>query len=345
MLQWLESLRRCGHEVLYHDVIGPTLAVPDDVKPWLERGPVALLSPNGDARFGLDASHVERFAATADAVVSLGATYSIDLEPWLAEIRPRILVDQDPGFTHVWSSGRDPLTVFGDHDVYFTVGANIGTARSDSPTCGIAWEHTWNPVCLDWWDPAAPVLRDRFTTVASLWGQDYQIFRGRTWGPKAEQLRAFHRLPALAGEGLEIAVEDASDAATAELAAQGWTVVPASQVAGSVSTYREYVNGSLAEFAAVKGLYVGTHSGWFSDRSACYLAAGRPVVLETTGFEDVLPTGWGLIAVTTLDDAVEAVKDVRGDHRRHARAARALAEEVFDGNIVVKRLLATAGVD
>ena len=344
VLQWLESLRRCGHEVLYHDLIQPNTALPIEVIPWLERGPVALLTASGVARFGLDVARVEAFGATADAVISLGATYSRELEPWLDGLGTRILVEQDPGFTHVWATNRDPLSVFGEHDVHFTVGANVGTPRSAVPTSGIVWEHTWNPVCLDWWDPAAPVAHDRFTTIASLWGQDYQHFGGVLWGPKAEELRRFRDLPGCVGETLEIAAEDPSDAVAAELAATGWVVAPASEVAGTFSAYRDYVNRSVGEFSVAKGLYVGTRSGWFSDRSSCYLAAGRPVVLQATGFEDVLPTGAGLFAVTTVEEAVEAITEVRRDHRRHATAAPARAEAVFAGDVVVSRLLARAGV-
>jgi hypothetical protein len=344
VLQWLESLRRGGHEVLYHDVVDADVPLPAEVVGSLERGPAALLTAEGGHRHGLDLAAVQAFVDGADAVISLGATYSRELEPWLDGVRPRILIDTDPGFTHLWAAEQGPSSVFGDHDVYFTVGANIGTPRSPVPTSGITWHQIWNPVCLDWWDPAAPVEHARFTTVASLWGQDYQPFAGELWGPKAERLRAFHALPARTGERFEIAAEADDDAAAAELTAHGWDVVAAAVVVGSVPAYRAYIHGSLGEFSVAKGLYVGTRSGWFSDRSACYLAAGRPVVVEATGFEDVLPTGLGLVAVTSLDDAVEAVKDVRGEYPRHAAAARALAEEVFAGDRVVSRLLGAAGV-
>jgi hypothetical protein len=343
VLQWLESLRRSGHDVLYHDVVGPDVGAPADVVAWLERGPFTLLTSDGRTRAGLDLPNVEAFTAGADAVVSLGATYSAHLEPWLDAIRPRILIEQDPGFTHLWAADGDPVAVFGAHDIHFTVGANIGTERSPAPTCGIAWEHTWNPVCLDWWDPAVPVDRPRFTTVASLWGQEYQRFAGELWGPKAERFLAYRDLPSRTGERFEIAAEAPDDDA-AELTADGWEIVAAADVAGSVPAYRDYIHGSLGEFSVAKGLYVGTNSGWFSDRSACYLAAGRPVVVERTGVEEMLPTGTGLLTVTTIDDAVEAVKEVQGNYQRHAAAARALAEGHFAGDVVVSRLLARVGL-
>jgi hypothetical protein len=115
----------------------------------------------------------------------------------------------------------------------------------------------------------------------------------------------------------------------------------------SVSTpgrFRDYVTGSLAEFSCAKGGYVGTRSGWFSDRSACYLAAGRPVVLQATGFEDVLPVGEGLFAVRDVDEAAGAMAEVRGDYDRHRAAARELAREFFDAGQLLSRMLEESGL-
>src|SRR5207302_9762810 len=180
----------------------------------------------------------------------------------------------------------------------YTVGPNIGTSRCRVPTLGIEWRPIWNPVVADWWDPDRPRGRDRFTTVAGLWFGDYQYFDGSVWGPKAEQLARFRDLPAAAGEPIEIAVEsDSGTAVLGELAQHGWVVESADAVAATPEAYRDYIADSAGEFSVAKGVYVGTRCAWFSDRSACFLAAGRPVVVQDTGIADVLPTGEGLFPV------------------------------------------------
>ena len=147
------------------------------------------------------------------------------------------------------------------------------------PTFNLDWHHAWNPVILDWWDPNYPITRDRFTTVAGWWGNEYQEFEGKMWGPKAEQIRKFITLPQQTGEQFEIALETApEDEELITLEKHGWLIESPRIVAANPEAYRSYVNGSAGEFSCAKGLYVGTRCGWFSDRSACYLAAGRPVV-------------------------------------------------------------------
>src|SRR5262249_10940862 len=161
---------------------------------------------------------------------------------------------------------------------------------------------------------------------------------------KAEEFRKFIGLPRLAGEALEMVLNiDVEDPDLAYLRGHGWRI-ESPEVVSNPGRYRDYVQGSLGEFSCAKGGYVGTRCGWFSDRSACSLAAGRPVILQSTGFEELLPTGKGLFAVRTAAEAAEAVRAVRKDYRLHAAAARALAREHFDCDRVVGRLLAAAGI-
>src|SRR5262249_55536837 len=162
------------------------------------------------------------------------------------------------------------------------------------------------------------VLRDRFTTIADWRGYGYLEFEDQVLGPKAEEFRKFLTLPRLAGERVEICILiDPEDPDVDELTAHGWLLEDTSVVA-SPALYRDYLAGSVGEFSCTKGGYVGTHSGWFSDRSANYLACGRPVVLQATGFEELLPTGAGLFAVSTPEEAAEAVREVRRDYARHS---------------------------
>jgi hypothetical protein len=354
VLQWLHGLERLGHRVLFVEFLksdpGEERAAVADyfaatVEAWWHPGQAALLvEGTGESLYGLNSADVARVAREADGLLTLAAHYRREPYPLVGHIRPRILLETDPGYTHLWAAGGDAADIFGEHDLYFTVGGNIGTPRCKLPTVGLRWRPIWNPVVLDWWSPGGPLTRDRFTTVADWRSYGYLEFEGQVLGPKAEEFRKFLDLPALAGESLEIALAiDPEDPDLADLRRHGW-VIENPQVAATPALYRDYVAGSAGEFSCVKGGYAGTHGGWFSDRSACYLAAGRPVVLQATGFEHLLPTGQGLFAVTTAEEAGEVIRAIRRDYALHSSAARSLAEEHFDSDRIVRRLLAEAGL-
>jgi hypothetical protein len=200
-------------------------------------------------------------------------------------------------------------------------------------------------VITEWWRPETPRRRDRFTTVAGLWLNGYQPFEGVVWGPKAEELKRFLRLPSMAGEAIEIALESGSgEDLLQELASNGWLVESAELLTSSPESYREYVTASAGEFSCAKGLYVGSKSGWFSDRSACFLAAGRPVVIQDTGIKEVLPTGAGLFAVDTVEEAADAIRRIRADYQRQSSIARQIAVSHFDASRVLPALLEPMGI-
>jgi hypothetical protein len=187
----------------------------------------------------------------------------------------------------------------------------------------------------------------RFTSVASWRGPFAPIeYEGVTYGLRVHEFRRFAELPRRCQEQFEVAL-DIHEAETADLEllrANGWLLADPSVEAADPLAYRDYVQRSKAELMIAKGMYVKSRSGWFSDRSICYLASGRPVVAQETGFSDRYPTGEGLLSFEDLDDAVAAVEQVAGDERRHARAARRLAEEHFDSDRVLRRLLQELGV-
>jgi hypothetical protein len=194
------------------------------------------------------------------------------------------------------------------------------------------------------WEGDHPILRNRFTTVATWWGGEYVEFGGRILGPKAEEFRKFMELPKYARETLEIALEiEPDDPDLGYMHDCGWRIEDPTIVAGARS-YREYVLTSLAEFSCTKGVYAGTRCGWFSDRSECYLDAARPVVLQNTGFPDVLPTGRGLFSFESIMEATDAMRAIRSDYALHSRAAREIAREYFDSEIVLSRLLSEVGL-
>jgi hypothetical protein len=354
VLQWLHGLERLGHRVLFLEFLeddpgGEREAVVryfrETVAAWWHPERAALLvARTGESLCGPDAGRVACIAAEADGLVTLAAHYRREPYPLIDRVRPRILIEQDPGYVHLWAAGGDATDVLGEHDLHFTVGGNVGSPRCALPTLGIRWRPTWNPVVLDWWSAERPVTRDRFTTVADWRGYGYLEFEGQVLGPKADEFRKFIELPRLAGEEMEIALAiDSEDPDLALLRSHGWRI-ESPRVVATPALYRDYVAGSAGEFSCVKGGYAGTRGGWFSDRSACYLAAGRPVILQATGFADLLPTGRGLFSVATVAEAAEAVRAIRADYARHSAAARAIAREHFDSAKVARRVLDEAGI-
>lgn len=352
-LHWLEGLRRLGHDVYFVEFLekppSPTATrhFEQVIKGmWSPQRAALLLEPTLGSVWGLDAGAIRELAARADAVLTLCAPYRKEPRPLIDAVRPRVLFDADPAYTNLWAAEEDdPAEIYGEHDFYFTVGLNVGTARCALPTCGIEWRPLPPPVVLEWWPQHGPITRDRFTTVGK-WRDygGYLEFDGRMLGPKVEEFQKFIALPRLAGEPLELAFGiDSDDPDVALLKENGWVLEDPSIVYWPAE-YVSYVAGSAGEFSCANGGYVGTHSGWFSDRSACYLAAGRPVVLQATGFEDVLPTGEGLFAVSTPAEAAEAIREVRADYKRHSRAARAIAHEHLDSEVVLRRLLSEVGI-
>ena len=352
-LHWLEGLSRLGHEVYFLEFLDepPTAAgiqyfeqVIDSM--WSRERAALLLEPSLESVRGVDVAAVRELAGRADAVLTLCAPYRREPRPLIDSVRPRVLFDADPAYTNLWAVHEDdPAEIYGEHDFYFTVGLNIGTPRSAVPTCGIAWRPLPPPVVLDWWPQESPITRDRFTTVGK-WRDygGYLEFDGQILGPKVEEFQKFIALPRMVGEPLELAFGiDDDDPDVPLLRENGWVLEDPS-VVSKPAEYVSYVAGSAGEFSCANGGYVGTHSGWFSDRSACYLAAGRPVVLQATGFEDVLPTGEGLFAVSTPEEATDAIHHVRADYARHSRAARGLAHEYLDSDLVLRRLLDQVGI-
>jgi hypothetical protein len=347
VLQVLEGLRRLGHEVLFLEFLEepPAPRVADAFEAILDGRSAALLDADSARSYaGFSRDAVAAFADRADALISLAAHYRREPWPLLGGLRPRILVEQDPGYTHLWAAEGDPREIFGEHDFHFTVGANVGTSRSPIPTCGIAWRPLWPPVVLEWWAHEEALVRDRFTTIGAWRDYGYLELNGRTLGPKVEEFHKFIELPQRSRQELELTLAiDPDDPDREVLLAHGWRLEDPAAVR-TPQLFRSYVAGSLAEFSCAKGGYVGTRSGWFSDRSACYLAAGRPVVLQATGFEDVLPVGAGLFAVRDVEEAAAAIAEVRRDYGRHARAARELGREFFDAEKLLADMLEQSGV-
>jgi hypothetical protein len=345
-LQYLLGFRALGWEVTLVDRLDP--GMPGDGLAYLaeemERfglgGEWSVLLPEGRSA-GLPRAEVERRLASSDFLLNVMGY--LEDEELLAQAPLRVFLDIDPGFGQMWSELglADP---FAGHDRFVSVGLEVGSAGCAVPDCGLEWIPTLPPVVLARWPAVSG--GDAFTSVATWRGPYGPVeYGGRTFGLRAHQFRRFislpERVPAEFEPALAIDPGDAAD--VARLRSAGWTLLDPAAVAADPVSYRSFVQASGAEFTVAKAMYVDTHSGWFSDRSACYLASGKPVVAQETGFGRHLPTGEGLLAFSTLEEAVAAVEEVRGDRERNARAAREIAEEHFDAERVLGRLIEELG--
>jgi hypothetical protein len=214
------------------------------------------------------------------------------------------------------------------------------------PAGGLDWIPTLQPVVLTEWPAASSIVHDGLTTVGNWRGYGSIEHEGIFYGQKVHSLRQFIGLPRRTSvklmPALAIHAEERKDLAA--LKENGWILLDPTEVAQNPRRYREFIQGSRAELGIAKSGYVASRCGWFSDRSACYLASGRPVLAQATGFSDFLPTGQGLIAFETEDDALAGIDSLQSDYPRHARAARAIAEAHFDSDKVLTRLLERIGV-
>src|SRR5215218_427826 len=359
LLNYVLGLRQLGHDVLFLDRLTPEMATDAAGAPsaaarercvaWLAdtmaglglEDSYALLLDDGSETVGLSRATVLTHVRDSDLLLNVMGF--VDDDEVLAASRQRVFVDIDPGFGQMWRELglHDP---FAGHDAFVTVGENVGQPDCKVPTCGLDWIVTPQPIALGHWPVAA--RGTRVTSVGSWRGPyDPVEYGGQRYGLRAHELRKLARLPAMVDAELALALDiDPADSADSELLrANGWRLADPSVVAVDPWAYRDYIQGSLAELMVAKSMYVDTRSGWFSDRSVCYLASGRPVVAQDTGFSDRLPTGEGLIAYSDVDGAAAGIDAVSSDWDRHSRVAREIAEERFEAGKVLGRLLDRLG--
>ncbi|HLB27518.1 MAG TPA: glycosyltransferase family 1 protein [Dehalococcoidia bacterium] len=324
--------KSCGFNVAYLDEVMSRFGLRDR---WAYR------FPWGPQWFGLSGSRRAEVVATADLLINVSGTLQRPEE--YRSARRMAYIDSDPVFTQV-KLGRgqqDFRNLIDLHDVHFTFGESLS---EEVPETGYDWRPTRQPVLLSEWEPASD-HRGVFTTVMNWTSYKPVTFRGKTYGQKDVEFMRFVDLPSLVAPAMmEVAANAGKTKRTPRdlLAHRGWRVVDPMKVCPDVDSYREYLRTSTAEWSVAKNGYVVGQPGWFSCRSACYLAAGRPAVLQETGFSRVLPTGQGVLPFATVDGAAAAIADVQGDYARHCQAARAIAERWFDSATVLGRLLEQA---
>lgn len=285
----------------------------------------------------------EADAVLARADLLLNFHYAIDPR-LLARARRTALVDIDPGLLQFWiSTGQLRVP---SHDVYLTIGETVGTPAALFPDCGLSWTQFRPPVCLDLWPYSFDPKRETFTTVAGWWSG--QWVRGMVDGreiyyenTKRISFLDFVALPERTPQPIELALylADDDDDDLALLDRHGWSVRRSQDVAGTPEQYRSYVQGSRGEFSCAKPSCMKLQNAWISDRTLCYLASGKPAVVQHTGPSAYLPDGEGLFRFTTVDEAAAALEAVNANYERHCRAARDIAATWFDARLVLEGIM------
>ncbi|HEV8713144.1 MAG TPA: hypothetical protein VGX03_09975 [Candidatus Binatia bacterium] len=314
-----ETLRRCGREEAwaYHDSV---------TGQW----------------YGLSEGRVRELFSRALCAINLcGASH-----PDTLTFRPRgklLYLETDPVLYQVRLAQGDPgaLRFLAGHDAHITYGENLGAADCPIPLSHFTWQKTRPPVALKLWPFRAEVSSPRFTTIATWHNRGKDLcFRGETYRwSKHLNFLALVELPRRTTQKLELAVEIDNAAELTAFQRCGWLLTNPLAVSQDLDRYREYVVGSRGEFTVAKDVVARTCSGWFSDRSVCYLAAGRPVVTQETGFSKYIPTGRGLFAFSTTEEALAALDAISRDYPSHLHAAREIAAEYFAAEKVLRKLL------
>jgi hypothetical protein len=291
--------------------------------------------------FGLSDAKRQEVIDTADVVINVSGT--LEKPEKYRAAKHLIYIDSDPMFTQIKLAKRQDFfrKQIDLHDSHFTFGEYEGTK---APETGHNWIPTRQPIVIDEWRHQEPP-REVFTTVMNWTSYNDVIFDGETYGQKDSEFLRFMDLPGRVGPGsLEIAANAGKTRSTPveRLEAHGWRLVDPAEACPDVDSYRRYLQTSKGEWSVAKNAYVGGDTGWFSCRSACYLAAGRPVVVQDTGFSKVLPVGEGVLPFTTLEEAVNGIQAVVAEPDRHSKAAVEICAAYFSGDVVLSKLLETA---
>lgn len=358
-LQYVAGLRALGHDVYFVEDSDDYPSCYDPARGVVDTNPSYGLRFAADAfeRLGLGerwcyydahaagwmgplASRAREVCESAELLLNLSGVNP--LRTWTERTPVRVLIDTDPAFTQIRHLTDPPARALAAaHNSFFTFAENVARPDCLVPADGFAWRPTRQPVHLDAWPFTTGPRRGSWTTVMQWDSYRAREHEGRRYGMKSDSFAAFVDLPARAGPVFEIALGSAR-APRELLRAKGWRLLDPLAVTRDPWSYQEFVRGSKAEWSVAKHGYAASRSGWFSERSAVYLASGRPVVTQETGFSDWLATGAGLFAFDTPDEALARMADVDGDYARHCRAARSLAEEFFDARKVLTSLIERA---
>ena len=358
-MQYVLGLARLGHDVYFIEDSDDYPACYDPARDTVSTDPTyglkfiddAFRRLNLDGRWAYHDAHAARWhglataraldiCASADLLLNLSGVNP--LRDWLTGIPARAFIDTDPAFTQIRHLTDDAAhALAAQHTVFFTFAENIGRRGSLVPADGFSWQPTRQPVVLDVWPVSAGRSAGKWTTVMQWDSYRAREYEGKHYGMKSDSFVEYAELPARVGGIFELAL--GSPTAPRELLeSKGWRLRDPLEVTRDPWTYQQYIRDSKAEWSVAKHGYVASRSGWFSERSAAYLASGRPVLTEETGFSEWLRADGGLLAFGTLEEALDGIEEINRRYEFHCRAAREVAAEFFDARRVLSHLLERA---
>jgi hypothetical protein len=357
-LQFVLGLKRMGCDVYYFEDTGQWPYSPNEggvakdckfnveylanvMKRFGLEDKWAYCFPWNSQWFGLSERKRTEVIQSSDLVINVSGTLQ---KPWnYRQTKFLVYIDSDPVFTQVklLRGQKDFRKMIDAHDVHFSFGEAFSEAM---PATGHNWRPTRQPIVLSEWNPSM-ARRNVFTTVMNWTSHNDVDYNGQTYGQKDLEFKRFLELPSrVEPTVLEIAANIGKTRRTPQdlLSHKGWRIVDPEKVCPDLDSYRTYIETSKAEWSVAKNGYVLGQPGWFSCRSACYLAAGRPVVVQDTGFTSILPVGEGILPFRTMEEAANAIREVETNYDKHAKAAREIAEEYFDSDRVLTQMIETA---
>jgi hypothetical protein len=364
-LNWLRGLSELGHDVYYveDDSVWPydpeVNAVTDDCRyavRHIARSMEAIgladkwafrLADRAGACWGMSESKLRELFRTCDALLNVVGATDLREDHMLAPLR--VYVETDPVTAELRLANGDAHTAeaFGNHHVIATYGENYGNPDCRVPLGGRQYIHTRQPVDLELWPMALTPEARYFTTIGNYRQEGGDVeWQGSVYHwSKHHEWERFLELPRRTSQPFELAMMPDTDADRERLQSRGWRLVPPLEMSlDAFGAYPGFIRASRGEFTVAKDQNVRLRSGWFSERAVCYLASGKPVVTQDTGFSNVLPTGEGLFAVDDVEQAADAVDQINADYERHCQAARAIAAEYFEATIVSGNLLSAVGL-
>ncbi|MFC0774384.1 glycosyltransferase [Terrimonas alba] len=368
-IQYPLGLSLLGHDVYYIEDtrLYPVFQKPgsnwDDVTPSIEylssvmnyfgmKDRWAYRDEASGTYFGMTEKKVQTICKTADVFINISCS-TFMRDEYMA-IPKRVLIDSDPMFTQIQYLSRQMFTagtaglqeMMLTHNYHFTFGENIGSPDCRIPDCGLRWHTTRQPICLDKWHSSAyPHYKGNVFTTLMNWSAGKKLlFDDAEWGQKDIEFEKVLQLPQYVPDvQLEIVVNKTiSPKNTTQInwmEENGWKTLDPEKEAGNWISYQQFIAKSSGEFSVAKETYVKANTGWFSCRSACYLAASRPVVTQDTGWSKFIPSGTGLLHFSNMNEAIDAIESIVQNPEKHAKAARDIAEEYFDSNKILNSLL------
>lgn len=364
-IQYVLGLQLLGHDVYYIEDTKQYARFQTDGKAWDDasdsidylrktmdsfglQGKWAYRDIASGQCYGLSLNQLNEICRTADIFINISASTFLRDE-YLA-IPCRILIDSDPMFTQIdycdelknkETDRKKMKFIVENHTHLFSFGENIGKQDCEIPGFGFTWIPTRQPICMDYW-PVQQTHKDDavFTSVMNWSVKKACVYDNQEWGQKNVEFEKFISIPELFREAnFKVMITGISPEKETEIKNAGWQLLNPLKHLTNAADYQSFINSSNAEFSVAKETYVKSNSGWFSCRSACYLAAGKPVITQDTQWSKYLPSGNGLFAFTDIDSAIEALHEVKANLAKHAKAAREIAAAYFDSNKILNELL------